>query len=42
MLINAFFIFINKNVKKRLIKNVDDKYANLFKPNEKIQVKLLP
>jgi len=30
------YFFITKNVKKRLIKNVDDKYTKLFKPNEKI------
>ena len=30
-----------QNLKKRLIKNVDDKYTKLFKPNEKILGKKL-
>ena len=31
---------IMKNVKKRWIKNVDDKYTQLFKPNEKFSSKI--
>jgi len=33
---NAFIMKKIKNLNKRLIKNVVDKYTKLFKPNEKI------